>query len=158
MLSELYLSACTTPSDINEHVPTHTLLASQCLSVVEIGVRSMVSTWGLLTGLPQNSNYIGIDLHVPPPHNYELARACCQTKCIDFKFIARDDMLIDPSEIGNVDMIFIESLHTYTHLTYELETFSHLAQKYLTFHDTSKPWVTRMNKIANHGIVLLMGM
>ena len=49
-------------------------------------------------------------------------------------------MEIDITKIEEVDMIFIDSLHTYCHLTYELEKFSHLSKKYLTFHDSSGPW------------------
>jgi hypothetical protein len=37
-------------------------------------------------------------------------------------------------------MIFIDGLHTYCHLTFELERFGHLARKYLTLHDSSPPW------------------
>lgn len=142
-LEQKYNEACNTRSDINEHVPVHRELAKQCESVVEIGVRSMVSTWGLLMGLKPGSKYIGVDLNYPPEETFELAKRLAEEKGIIFRFIARDDMKIRPEEIGEVDMMFIDSLHTYCHCTYELETFHHLAKKFLTFHDTSYPWDIR---------------
>lgn len=140
-LSEQYMRATLRSSDINEHLPTHLELAQQCSSVVEIGVRDMQSTWGLLHGLPTGGRYIGIDICLPPHNPITKARLLAEEKGISFNFIARNDMLIDPwREIGAVDMIFFDALHTYCHLLYELETFSPLARKFLTFHDSSGPW------------------
>ena len=140
MLASMYAAARDTPSDINEHLPVHLQLAQECDSVVEIGVRSMVSTWGLLHGLKPGGAYTGIDLSLPDPRVFNLAKSLAEQKGVAFKFIARNDMAIAPWEIGQVDMIFIDSLHTYCHLTYELERFAHLARKYLSFHDSSAPW------------------
>ena len=39
-----FLRACQTPSDINEHLPMLYYLASQCIGVVEFGVRYGAST------------------------------------------------------------------------------------------------------------------
>lgn len=142
-LAALYVRSRDTPSDINEHLPVHLQLASECDSVVEIGVRSMVSTWGLLHGLRPGGAYTGIDLALPNLHVLMLAKTLAERKGLGFRFFARNDMTIAPKEIGPVDMIFIDSLHTYCHLTYELERFAHLAGKYLTFHDTSAPWGDR---------------
>jgi hypothetical protein len=139
-LEILYQNACNTPSDINEHVSVHRKLAEECNSVVEIGVRSMVSTWGLLSGLRSGCKYTGVDLNFPPEQTFNTAKRLSREKGVIFNFIARDDMIIEPDEIGEVDMMFIDSLHTYCHLTFELERFSHLAKKYLTFHDSSSPW------------------
>jgi len=49
-----YEFACSQPSDINEHVPVLCSLATECSSVVEIGLNSMVSSWGILKGLSEN--------------------------------------------------------------------------------------------------------
>jgi hypothetical protein len=43
-------------------------------------------------------------------------------------------------DIPPVDMLFIDSLHTYCHLTCELEKFSPKVGKYIAMHDTSAPW------------------
>lgn len=47
-LKKRYYIACQNPSDINEHVCILRGLAKECSSVVEIGLRSMVSSWGIL--------------------------------------------------------------------------------------------------------------
>lgn len=141
-LEILYKSACDTRSDINEHVPIHYELAKECNSVIEIGVRDMVSTWGLLKGLSENvgSKYVGIDLFRPPEHNMINAEKVCKTHGIDFNFIVQDDLKVDTDKIGMVDMIFLDALHQYGQVTQELEKYSPLARKYFTFHDTSDPW------------------
>lgn len=137
-LEEKFLNACSIKSDINEHVPIFYKYALECDSVVEIGVRSIVSSWGFLHGLKKGSKYIGIDLN--NPGELHLMKELAEKNEINFKFIAKNDMLIDPEEIGKTDILFIDSLHTYAHLTYELEKFHHLSEKYLMFHDSSPPW------------------
>ena len=37
-------------------------------------------------------------------------------------------------------MLFIDTWHTYRHLSYELEKFSPKVRKYIAMHDTSEPW------------------
>ena len=54
-----------------------------------------------------------------------------------FNFLQANDFLID---LEPTDMLFIDSWHTYRHLTYELETFSPKVSKYIAMHDTSPPW------------------
>lgn len=143
-LLQLYEEHSNRPSDINEHIPVLRQLANECASVTEIGVRSIVSTWGILQGLSENSfpqkKYLGIDLQYPPSDQLQLANKLAEENGIDFSFWAVNDMQI---EIEPVDMLFIDSLHTYCHLTYELEAFSSKVQKYLCFHDTSDPWGNR---------------
>lgn len=140
-LNEQYQHHCRTPTDIYQHVPVLRQLASECSSVIEIGVRGMVSTWGILQGLsespyPQRS-YLGIDLYYPPMSTFSLAKELAEAHGILFQFWAANDMTI---EIQSADMLFIDSLHTYCHLTYELEKFSPQIRKYIAMHDTSDPW------------------
>ncbi|NGX47842.1 MAG: hypothetical protein K1000chlam3_01227 [Chlamydiae bacterium] len=116
-------------------------LAMECSSVVEIGLRRMVSSWGILQGLAENPantrNYIGIDIASPSPEHLRLARKLANANGISFHFWMKNDMNV---EIPPVEMLFIDSLHTYCHLTYELEKFSPQVSKYIAMHDTSKPW------------------
>lgn len=137
-LCEFYSSY---PSDINEHLPVLKNLAKECNSVTEIGVRSMVSTWAMLEGLSEgkskNRKYTAIDLQSPPLHNLLLAQKLAKENQIAFSFLQKNDMHID---IEPVDLLFIDSLHTYAHLTYELEKFAPKANKYIALHDTSQPW------------------
>jgi hypothetical protein len=143
-LKEQYETHYRRSSDINEHLPILRKLASECSSVVEIGVRSMVSTWGILQGLSENCstprNYIGIDLEFPPSRIFNLAKILARNEGICFEFLQGNDMEID---IDPTDLLFIDSLHTYCHLTYELEKFSSKVRKYIAMHDTSDPWGAR---------------
>lgn len=139
-LREMYDLHCQNPSDINEHIPVLRQLAKECSSVVEIGVRNIVSTWGILSGLAENSyvekTYLGIDLKYPPDDRLQHAEQLAEDNGINFIFLCSNDMQI---QIEPVDMLFIDSLHTYCHLTYELETFSSNVRKYICMHDTSDP-------------------
>jgi hypothetical protein len=130
-----------TPSDIYEHLPTLRQLASECTSAVEIGLRSMVSTWGILLGLSESpaytKSYLGIDLFSPPADKLNLIRELAENNHIDFSFLEENSMHAD---IPQSQLLFIDSLHTYAHLTYELERYSGKINKYIAMHDTSAPW------------------
>lgn len=136
------------PSDINEHLPRLRELASECSSVVEIGVRSIVSTWSMLYGLVESNEptkvYLAIDLEDPPYEKLLMAKAIAAKNRVSFHFLRANDMKIDPIP---TDLLFIDSLHTYCHLTYELEHFSPLVNKYIALHDTSAPWGDRDDSV-----------
>lgn len=140
-LRRMYEGVCQNPFDVHEHIPILRQLAYECSSVVEIGVRSIVSTWGLIMGLSENScspkSYIGIDLEFPPAESLKLVKSLSENQGIDFSFWRVNDLHI---QIEPTDLLFIDSLHTYCHLTYELETFSPNVRKYICIHDTSHPW------------------
>ena len=51
-LEHHYKALCETPSDMNEHLPTLMHYASECKHVTEMGVRAVVSTYGLMMGKP----------------------------------------------------------------------------------------------------------
>lgn len=140
-LDNLYFQASNQRSDIYEHVPVLRNLSQECSSVIEIGVRSMVSTWGLLLGLSECNSphpyYLGIDISPPPPNSLAAAKRVSAGVGIDFDFWVEDDMTI---QIPFTELLFIDSLHTYCHLTYELENFSPYVSKYIVMHDTSPPW------------------
>jgi hypothetical protein len=140
-LKTIYDQHCTQPSDIYEHIPRLRDLAEECSSVIEIGVRNMASTWGIIQGLADSSSdnrsYLGIDLGYPSKETLHLADSLATQSGILFSFWKGNDMDID---LPPVDLLFIDSLHTYCHLTYELEKFSPQVHKYIALHDTSYPW------------------
>lgn len=132
---------CRERSDINEHLPVLRELSSECSSVVEIGVRNVVSTWGILMGLSESphhtKSYLGIDINHPPYDKFNLAHELANQHQISFTFLQGNDL---DFEIEPADMIFIDTLHTYCQLSAELEKFAPNAKKYITMHDTSDPW------------------
>src|SRR5690349_19734602 len=70
-LEHQYAHTSSEQSDINEHVPVLRELASQCATVVELGLRGMNSTWGILMGLADSAAsmrfYTGVDIAPPVP-------------------------------------------------------------------------------------------
>jgi hypothetical protein len=125
-------------SDINEHLPTLRRFAAECSSIVELGVRNVVSTWGLLLGLAESPHgekiYTGVDIAWPEQTVHQLAEKLSRENGISFRFWHENDMNID---IDETDLLMIDTLHTYVHLTYELEKFSPKIRKYIIMHDTS---------------------
>jgi hypothetical protein len=143
-LQSWYEESCTEYSDIYQHVPVLRQLAKECASVVEIGLRTMVSSSGILKGLSENPapnrSYLGIDIGSPGAELLNLAKNSAEQNGVSFEFWEANDMTID---IPPTEFLFIDSLHTYCHLTYELETFSPQVSKYIAMHDTSAPWGNR---------------
>lgn len=133
-LQEHYEIACERVSDINEHVPTLREYASKCDHVTEMGVRSVVSTYGIMMGKPKvMKSYDVIPVEsfgVPRTYLTELAKE----NGVDFEFTAADVLQI---EIEETDMLFIDTLHTYNQLKQELALHAGKVKKYLAFHDTT---------------------
>jgi cephalosporin hydroxylase len=133
-----YQYACRQPSDINEHLPLLRTLAMECSSVVEIGLKRMTSSWAILQGLSENPitsrSYVGIDIESPPEAILHFAKQVTGDCGIAFRFMQANDMDVD---MEPTELLFIDSLHTYCHLTYELEKFSPKVSKYIAMHDTS---------------------
>ena len=128
-----YKSLCQESSDINEHLPTLSALASECQHVTELGVRGVVSSWAMVHGLPEGATLFMNDIQ--PCHFNELQRAAKEEKNIDAQFILGDDLTIDlPTE---TDMTFIDTWHVYGHLKRELARYAPITKKYIAMHDTT---------------------
>lgn len=130
--------------DIGEHFPLLMQLAVECPHVTEIGLGLVISTWAIFQGLTENPDshrsYLGIDIAQPPIDNMALAQSEAEKNGISFRFQRVNDLYID---IDPTDLLFIDSMHTYCHLTFELETFSPKVRKFIAMHDTSEPWGNR---------------
>ena len=121
--------------DIDEHLVYLMKLSSECESVLECGVRSIVSSWAFVNGLVINKStlkkLVCSDTE-PSPGAQELATACAENN-IKHKFIVGNDldMVMEP-----YDMIFIDTWHIYGHLKRELAKMHFYAKKYIVMHDT----------------------
>jgi hypothetical protein len=116
------------PSDINEHLPTLKKYAEQCDHITEFGVRAVVSTWALLMGQPGKLRCF--DIH--KDSSIDKAIEAAKDFGIDMKFKEADVLKI---EIEPTEMLFIDTLHTYTQLKKELELHSSKVSKFIAFHD-----------------------
>ena len=141
-LMNLYNRFCQVDHANREHLPILRQLAKESSSVVEIGLNTMFSTWGILQGLSEspmsNRSYLGIDCNNPPAEILNAAKQIAANIGLSFKFWQMDDLHID--RLAPVDLLFLDSLHTYYHLSHELEKFSSQVRKYIAMHDTASPY------------------
>lgn len=125
-----------TPSDTNEHLPTLRRLASECYDIAEIGCWRGVSTTALLAGLVDND---GVRLRIIDINAQFLAEVTGKLvphvpADMLVHFINRSSLDVDLTD--GLEMLFIDSLHTYEHLKKELAIHGDVPTKYLVFHDT----------------------
>ena len=122
-----------TPSDINEHLPTLKKYTEECDTIVEMGVRSIISTWAFLAGNPKKIT--SLDLYNPTKFGgnlQEVYDAVTLTN-IDFSFIECDSLIY---EMEPCDLLFIDTWHCYLQLKKELTRHHSKVNKYIILHDT----------------------
>lgn len=135
-LETKFNSLCSTPSDINEHLAAIKEFASECETIVELGVRIPISTFALMMGKPRTLTSVDI-LH--PDHfggGYELvlAHEYANQEGIDFAFVLNDSVSF---EFEKCDLLFIDTWHTFRQLISELITHQSRVAKYIILHDTT---------------------
>lgn len=128
VLQEEYAKARKVKSDINENVHILHELAKECNTVIEMGVRTGVSTRTFLASDVKLTSY-DIVMSDEVTKLFKIANA----KNKDAKYINADVLKI---EIEETDLLFIDTLHTYKQLKQELQLHGNKAKKYLAFHDT----------------------
>ena len=103
-----------TPSDINEHLPTIIKYGQECDHITEMGVRSVLSTWGWLAAAPK-TKLISYDLHNPSrwDGNIKEVEETAKAYGISFEFIEANVLEID---IEETDLLFIDTWHHYNQL------------------------------------------
>ncbi len=127
-----YSKAREIPSDMNEHIDTLFDLATECNSVVEGGVRWVVSTWAFILGCACKDGEV---------HSYcwnllpEIQRAIdiCKDEEVSWHFYDGDWLNRD---IPECDLLFIDTNHFYSQLKEELRIHGPKAKKYIVLHDT----------------------
>lgn len=124
------------PSDINRHLSWLSMRASECESVLELGVRGGEAMTAFLHGLSPGKKYVGVD--VDPVEDcdcvsipLELAR---RNKTISTELVVESDLTWEPKQ--DFDLMFIDTFHVYGQLKAELAKFAPRCRKYLIMHDT----------------------
>ena len=128
-IERMFIAKCQEPSDINEHLPTLYNLALDCESAAEFGVRSCVSVYALAHARLKKLICVDITRH----SNVDEFLSLCSNEKLDVTFHLSDSRAF---EMDPVDLIFIDTLHTYTQLSAELAHLGNKSQKYIVFHDT----------------------
>jgi uncharacterized protein (TIGR03032 family) len=124
-----YQECCRRPSDIHEHLPTLRRYADRCARVFELGTRSVVATWALLASTASEVYTLDIRFH-PGLHEAEAAAAQAGKT---FRYFTEDALAFDLPE---VDLLFIDTLHTYRQLSLELARHAPRVGRYIILHDT----------------------
>ena len=131
-----YENLCNTPNDINEHLPTLYKYAKECESVLELGVRGVVSSWALVKGLLENGKDVKkILLNDIEPCDISEIMEATKGMGVHISHEWKNDLELDIQE--NVDLTFIDTWHVYAQLKRELEKFSKVTNKYIIMHDTT---------------------
>lgn len=136
-LEEQYILSQTTPGDIEEHIETLYEYAKKCDSILELGVRSCVSSWAFVKGLRDNDfekkrllcNDIKYHSNIDG-----LKRIAVETG-VGFGFVEKNDLLMDLRG-EEFDLTFIDTWHVYGQLIRELNKFAGSTRKYIIMHDT----------------------
>lgn len=121
--------------DISQHLITLSNLATECESILECGVRSIVSSWAFINGLvlnkSKNKELCCCDMELSA--NHEILKNMCNQYSINHTFFVCNDLDLEMKEY---DMIFIDTWHIYGHLKRELNKMHSFAKKYIVLHDT----------------------
>jgi hypothetical protein len=137
-LEEHYALSQTTIGDIEEHIDDLYEYTKRCDSVLELGVRTVVSSWAFVKGLRDNGaagkrRLLCVDLAYHE-NVAELRRVAIETG-VDFDFIEKNDLELD-LQGEEFDLTFIDTWHVYGHLKRELNKFAPSTRKYIIMHDT----------------------
>ncbi len=137
-LQNWYENCKITGEDIHEHLDTLLEYAKKSESIVELGVRKIISSIPFALGLPKKLT--SVDIYMPSyflhdnEQTLDYLRKLCKDLNIDFQFILGNDLEI---ELEPVDFLFIDTNHTYDQLTKELKLHSNKVKKWIALHDTT---------------------
>jgi hypothetical protein len=129
-----YQEKCRTRSDINEHLPTLLEYTKKCDSVVECGVRDIVSSYAFASGLLGNPNnsYVLVDPY--KSNQIDSFLNLCKNEGINIRFVNQSDI---QCPLVETDLLFIDTWHVYGHLKRELAYWHSSVKKYIIMHDTT---------------------
>jgi hypothetical protein len=130
-LTDAYQRACTTVSDIHQHLPTLYRYASCCRHVTEFGTRQGASTLALLRAIPDR--LVAYDWNRLPEVDYLEYLADLQG--IDFSYRQEDTRR---ANLELTDLLFIDTYHVRQQLENELAAAREKVRRYLIFHDTER--------------------
>lgn len=117
-------------SDIVLHLPVLEWFAGQCQHVTEFGVRGGESTVALIgSGCPEVRSF---DLERTPIVD-ALERLRLPANWVFGQLDTGSD--IDAPRIGETDLLFLDTLHTFGHVSRELSLHGRKARRFLAVHD-----------------------
>lgn len=107
----------TSDSDIMAHLPRLHAEASGGKRVIELGVRSGNSTAAFLAAIERDGGHLwSVDIESPTVPSAWWGLEC-------WTFIHGDDLELEPSMPNDVDLVFIDTSHTYSQTFDELVAY-----------------------------------
>jgi len=129
-----YQSRCKSQSDINEHLPVLYSYTKKCSSVVECGVRSIVSSYAFGLGLKDTPNNRFTMIDPGASHDMPAFLRLCQAEGVHAQFLHQSDLVCP---LVQTDLLFIDTWHVYGQLKRELARWHGSVNKYIIMHDTT---------------------
>jgi len=119
---------------ISHYMDTFYKYAKECTGghIAEIGVNKVVSSWAWAKARPAKITLCDIHLYERGSKWLESFVELCSDEQIEV--VLENKSSLD-MELSDVDLLFIDGLHTYEHIKKELEKFSGVVKKYIIFHD-----------------------
>lgn len=136
IIEDKYQELFKTPSDVNLLFPLIRSSVEEGDRVVELGVRNCVSTWALLAGKP--GGLISVDVVRPPEKNLQEVLKATEEAGIAFSFYQNDSTML---VVEKIDVLYLDTLHLYSHIVKELWRHSEHVNKRIIFHDYLIPEV-----------------
>ena len=143
-------------SDMWFHFPLLKSLAHDCNVIMELGTRSIVSTWAFLHGLANSKERVvlveesrkqltygpakalwSFDIFHPNEHGANVEEVFEIAKENEVEWLLKIEDTLE-TELPECDLIFFDTDHNYKQLSEELKLHGNKARKYLVFHDTMK--------------------
>jgi hypothetical protein len=102
--------------------------------IVEIGVETMISSWAWLKSNPSKITLCDISFDRAKPKLKDYQEICNANKIE----LILEEKSSHKMRISNVDLLFIDGLHTYAHVLKELNLFEGDVKQYIIMHDIIK--------------------
>ena len=136
---QLYEHYKNSNNDICQHLQTLREYTVGLDTVVELGVRSIVSTWAFLLARPKQ--LISVDMAHPTQYagydplgcDIDLVYREAERLGVKYEFILTYSI---SARLPECDLMFFDTEHTYEQLTMELAAHKDKVLKYMIFHDT----------------------
>ena len=129
-----YQARCQNPSDINEHLPVLYEYTKKCSSVVECGVRTIVSSYAFANALKETPNNSLTMVDPGASSSMPAFLNLCKEEGVNAQFWNQSDLVCP---LLQTDLLFIDTWHVYGQLKRELSRWHSSVNKYIIMHDTT---------------------
>ncbi len=149
-LYEQYAKRIDSGGDIGEHIETLYKYACECESIVEMGTREGCSIYAFAGAKPKKL----INIDVAHFGGADQLKSWCAQEGVDYEFWHASTLEV---EIPQVDLLFIDTEHSYLQLRAELAMHGNVPKKYIILHDTTTFGYTDSESYGDGGLRYMEG-